>query len=433
MGAARSTSNATARFEAGPHSLPGSLNPAAPVAPVIGAPIAGVALGAVEAGVRYADRRDLVALHFSAGTRVAGVFTRNAFRAAPVQVAQEHLEACGGQPRVLLINTGNANAGTGAGGLAAARTCCDAAARLAGCLPEEVLPFSTGVIGEDLPTERIVKALPGLLENLDSGAWDDASWGILTTDTQPKLASRVFEVAGNTYTITGMAKGAGMLRPNMATMLAYVATDLAAEGALLKTLLTETVEQSFHRITVDGDTSTNDAVILAATGAANNPMLADAASDLAVVFRRELSSLMIELAKGLVRDGEGASKFVEVRVSGGVSADECLDVAFTIAHSPLVKTALFAGDPNWGRLLAAIGRAGIGDFDANRVRVRIGEHLIAEGGARADTYNEAAVGKAMDETDIVLRIDLGRGEATETVWTSDLSYDYVRINAEYRS
>lgn len=396
-------------------------------------PVSGVTLGAAEAKIRYPDRRDLVALRFVDGTNVAAVFTKNAFCAAPVQVAREHLQACGGQPHLLLINTGNANAGTGAAGVDAARSCCEAAAELTGCRPEEVLPFSTGVIGEDLPTGRIAAALPRLLQGMGPELWDEASWGILTTDTRPKLASRVFEVDGKAYTVTGMAKGAGMLRPNMATMLAYVATDLAVQQPLLDEFLQRGVEQSFHRITVDGDTSTNDAVVLAATGAAGNVPLADSNAALAEEFTTALNALMLELAQGLVRDGEGASKFIEIRVTGGATAKECLGVAFTVAHSPLVKTALFAGDPNWGRLLAAIGRADIDNLDVDGVRIHLGDQLIAEGGSRASSYDEASVAALMDETDVVVSIDLGRGDASEAVWTSDLSYDYVRINAEYRS
>ena len=404
----------------------------APVA-ASASPVPGVTLGAVEAAIRYSDRRDLVALRFGDGTNVAAVFTKNAFCAAPVQVAREHLKACGGQPRLLLINTGNANAGTGAAGLDAARSCCAAAANLTGCRAEEVLPFSTGVIGEDLPTERIVAALPELLQGMGSNCWDEASWGILTTDTRPKLASRVFEIDGKTYTISGMAKGAGMLRPNMATMLAYFATDAAVQAPFLDQLLKRAVDQSFHRITVDGDTSTNDAVVLAATGYAGNEPLAGSDSTLAVALSNALNALMLELAQDLVRDGEGASKFIEISVRGGASSEECLNVAFTVAHSPLVKTALFAGDPNWGRLLAAIGRAGIDDLDVDGVQIRLGDHLIAERGSRSSGYNETAIAALMDETEVVVSIDLGRGDASEAVWTSDLSYEYVRINAEYRS
>ncbi|MEM1188716.1 MAG: bifunctional glutamate N-acetyltransferase/amino-acid acetyltransferase ArgJ [Pseudomonadota bacterium] len=396
------------------------------------AAVAGVSLGAVEAEIRYPDRRDLVALRLAPGTQAAAVFTRNAFCAAPVQVAREHLQRTSGRPRLVLINTGNANAGTGAAGLAVARESCARAAALEGIEAEEVLPFSTGVIGEDLPIDRLTQALPALLAACSGDGWDDASWGILTTDTTPKIAGRRFEVDGKSYCIKGMAKGAGMLRPNMATMLAFLATDVAADRDLLQELLGAAVERSFHRITVDGDTSTNDAVLLAATGAAGNSAC-QAGSDLAQALARALDSLCLELAQGLVRDGEGASRFVAVEVCGGASPLECLDVAFTVAHSPLVKTALFAGDPNWGRILAAVGRAPIENLDVNAVSIRLGGLLIAEGGARSPDYDEARVSEVMARKEVSLEVDLGRGSARDTVWTSDFSYDYVRINAEYRS
>lgn len=396
-------------------------------------PVPGVRLAAVEAGIRYANRRDLVAIEFAPGTQTAAVFTRNAFCAAPVQVAREHLTASNGEARLLLINTGNANAGTGEQGLAAARQSCAEAAALAGLDPRQVLPFSTGVIGEHLPVDRLAAALPALLSALDENGWPDAARGILTTDTRPKLVSRQIDVEGRRFTLTGIAKGAGMLRPNMATMLAYIATDAPVERDLLDQLLRAAVEQSFHRITVDGDTSTNDAVVLAATGAAGGLPLSDAASPEARALAEALDELCLELAQGLVRDGEGATKFVEIAVEGGRDSGECLDVAFTIAHSPLVKTALFASDPNWGRLLAAIGRAGLADLDVNAVRLWLGEVLIAEQGGRAASYREEDGAAAMSASDLLIRIDLGRGSARETVWTSDFSYDYVRINAEYRS
>ncbi|MEO1080537.1 MAG: bifunctional glutamate N-acetyltransferase/amino-acid acetyltransferase ArgJ [Pseudomonadota bacterium] len=396
------------------------------------AAVAGVSLGAVEAEIRYPDRRDLVALRLAPGTKAAAVFTRNAFCAAPVQLAREHLQRCSGRPRLILVNTGNANAGTGAPGLAAARECCARAAALAGVEIEEVLPFSTGVIGEDLPVARITDALPDLMAACSSEGWEDASWGILTTDTRPKLAERRFEVDGKSYRLKGMAKGAGMLRPNMATMLAFLVSDIAIDRDLLQELLGTAVDRSFHRITVDGDTSTNDAVLLAATGAAGNGNCS-AGSELAQAFAEALASLCLELAQGLVRDGEGASRFVAVEVSGGATPLECLDVAFTVAHSPLVKTALFAGDPNWGRILAAVGRAPIDDLDVNAVRIRLGGLPIAEGGARSPDYDEARVAEVMAGKELSLEVDLGRGSARDTVWTSDFSYDYVRINAEYRS
>ncbi len=395
--------------------------------------VAGVSVAALKAGVRYPDRRDLVAFVFAPGTHAAAVFTRNAFCAAPVLVARESLRRCGSMPRMLLINTGNANAGTGESGIVAAQRCCEAAADVFGLGAEEVLPFSTGVIGEDLPVQRIVDALPALRAAQAGNNWEAAAWGILTTDTRPKAGSRRFTVDGVDYVLSGIAKGAGMLRPDMATMLAFLATDAAVTPAVLDTLLRRAADQSFHRITVDGDTSTNDALVFAATGAAGGELCDSSDTPLATALAEALESLCLELAQGLVRDGEGASKFVEISVEGGASTRECLDVAFTIAHSPLVKTALFAGDPNWGRLLAAIGRAGIVDLDVNGVRIGINDLLIAENGARSPHYDEAAVAAVMAGRDLCLTIELGRGNARETVWTSDFSYDYVRINAEYRS
>jgi glutamate N-acetyltransferase/amino-acid N-acetyltransferase len=396
-------------------------------------PVAGVRLAAVPAGIRYPDRLDLALIEFAPGTRAAAVFTRNAFCAAPVQVARDHLHASRGAPRYALINTGNANAGTGEPGLVAAHLCCDALAGITHTQVTDVLPFSTGVIGEDLPVAPIKAALPALVDALSPDGWADAARGIMTTDTRPKLASRRAHAGDRSFTLTGIAKGAGMLRPDMATMLAFVATDAPVAQALLDRLLRRAVEQSFHRITVDGDTSTNDAVLLAATGAAGGDEISDWHAPEAVAIGEALDSLCIELAQGLVRDGEGASKFVALQVSGGVDSEECLAVAFTVAHSPLVKTALFAGDPNWGRLLAAIGRAGVRDLDVSGVRIVINDVLIAEGGARAAGYVEEDGAAAMAPTDLCIEIDLGRGEAVETVWTSDFSYDYVRINAEYRS
>ncbi|MEE4109081.1 MAG: bifunctional glutamate N-acetyltransferase/amino-acid acetyltransferase ArgJ [Halieaceae bacterium] len=395
--------------------------------------IDGVELAAVEAGVRYPDRRDLVALRLAPGTRAAALFTRNAFCAAPVQVAREHLVTCAASPRLLLVNTGNANAGTGAAGLAAARECCAAAAAAAGVDPAEVLPFSTGVIGEDLPVERITAALPRLLEACHRDGWDAASWGILTTDTKPKLASRSIDLDGRRVRLTGMAKGAGMLRPDMATMLAFIATDAAIAAPVLDALLRRAADKSFHRITVDGDTSTNDALVLVATGAAGNAGIEDEQAEPAQAFGEALDDLCIELARGLVRDGEGVTRLVTVDVSAARSSQEALDVAFTVAHSPLVKTALFAGDPNWGRILAAVGRAGIEDLDVEGVRITLGGEPVAEAGARAPQYNEERVAAVMAREEIELCIELGRGAARETIWTSDLSYDYVKINAEYRS
>jgi glutamate N-acetyltransferase/amino-acid N-acetyltransferase len=400
---------------------------------VLALPVPGVRVSAVEAGIRYANRLDLVALIFDPGTTAAAMFTRNAFCAAPVTLAKQHMRSCASQPRMLLINTGNANAGTGEAGMRAAQHSCAAAADSLGVHSDAVLPFSTGVIGEDLHAERIVEALPALIAGASPGGWSRAALGIMTTDTRPKAGSREFVVEDKHYTLTGMAKGAGMLRPDMATMLAFLATDAAVAPLVLEQLLRRAVDRSFHRITVDGDTSTNDAVLLAATGATGSELCEDPDSALATALADALESLCLELAQGLVRDVEGASKFVEIQVGGGATVQECLDVAFTIAHSPLVKTALFAGDPNWGRLLAAIGRAGLIDLDVGGVRISINDLVIAENGARASAYDESSVATAMRGTDLSIGIELGRGEARQSVWTSDFSYDYVKINAEYRS
>lgn len=396
-------------------------------------PVPGVRLGTASAGVKKPGRKDLVLLELAPGTRCAAVFTRNAFCAAPVTVARQHLQACGGQPRFLLVNTGNANAGTGERGIADARACCQAVAELTGVAAEQVLPFSTGVIGEPLPVDRICAALPAVAAAVTPKGWVDAASGILTTDTRPKGLSVRFRCEGRDYVVTGIAKGAGMIRPNMATMLAYIATDAAVAPGPLQALLADAVAMSFNRVTVDGDTSTNDACVLAATGAAGNAPLESLDSDLGRALRDAVQAVCVHLAQALVRDGEGASKFVTVAVDGGRSEAECLDVAFTIAHSPLVKTALFASDPNWGRLLAAIGRAGLPDLDVNRVGVYLNGVLIAEHGCRAASYTEEQGVAAMAPEDIEIRVHLHRGEASASVWTTDFSYDYVRINAEYRT
>lgn len=397
------------------------------------APVAGVRLGTVSAGVKTAGRRDLVLLEMAPGAHCAAVFTRNAFCAAPVTVARDHLSRCARQPRYLLINTGNANAGTGERGIADARACVQAVSDAAGVPPQTVLPFSTGVIGEPLPVDRITAAIPAALDALTPDGWADAATGIMTTDTRPKGASARFSVDGVDYVVTGIAKGAGMIRPNMATMLAYLATDAAVAPDLLQAILSASVERSFNRITVDGDTSTNDACVLVATGAAGNASLQAAEGALYAALLDALERVCVELAQGLVRDGEGASKFVAVQVNGARTEDEALEVAYTIAHSPLVKTALFASDPNWGRLLAAIGRADVPELDVARVAVYLNDVLIAEHGCRAQSYTEEQGVAAMTPEEIEIRIDLDRGPAQTTVWTTDFSYDYVRINAEYRT
>jgi len=395
--------------------------------------VAGIRLGTVCAGIKTPDRKDLVLIEATTGTQCAAVFTRNAFCAAPVTIAKDNLGQSEAQPRYLLINTGNANAGTGEPGLRDALTCCAAVSEHAGVSASEVMPFSTGVIGESLPVGAIVDAIPQAFDGLDEAGWAEAAQGILTTDTRPKAESVRFQHDGREFVVTGIAKGAGMIRPNMATMLAYLATDVAIAAELLQKILRDSVEQSFNRITIDGDTSTNDACVLLATGAAGNVPVVEESSDLYGALQMAVEQVCVSLAQGLVRDGEGASKFVTVEINGGESEQECLDVAFTIAHSPLVKTALFASDPNWGRLLAAIGRAGVADLDVNKVGVYLNDVLIAEQGCRAASYTEEQGVEAMSPEEIVIRIELQRGAARACVWTTDFSYDYVRINAEYRT
>ncbi|MCH4561680.1 bifunctional glutamate N-acetyltransferase/amino-acid acetyltransferase ArgJ [Halomonas sp. EGI 63088] len=396
--------------------------------------IEGLRLGTTMAGIKKPGRRDLVVIEMPEGARVAGTFTRNAFCAAPVSVAREHLAACvarGEGPRYLVINTGNANAGTGEAGLRDACIACAELARLGGVAEERVLPFSTGVIGEPLPMERLLGGLPGALEALDAGsaAWREAGEGILTTDTRAKGASVTLELDDSRVTINGISKGSGMIRPDMATMLAFVATDAAIEQSLLEALLRETVDRSFNCITVDSDTSTNDACMLIATGRGASV----ASEEQVAVFRNGLQRVMTELAQAIIRDGEGATKFVTLQVDSAASRREALDVAFTVAHSPLVKTALYASDANWGRILAAVGRAPVKDFDVARVTIDLGEVRLVENGGRAAGYTEEAGSAVMAREEIAIRIDLGRGAETATVWTSDLSHEYVTINADYRS
>jgi len=391
-------------------------------------PVAGVRIGTASAGIRKKNRRDLVVFELAAGSSVAAVFTTNRFCAAPVQVAREHLQQ--GAPRYLLVNTGNANAGTGESGLANARRSCDAVAALAKVTAQQVLPFSTGVIGEPLPVDRIEAGLPAALQALEADAWALAAEGIMTTDTRPKGVCRQIVVNGKTVTITGISKGAGMIKPNMATMLGFVATDAVVDASLLQQLLRETTESSFNAITIDGDTSTNDACVLVATGQSGASVSREQGLD---TFRQALHDVLVSIAQQIVRDGEGATKFVSVQVSGGKTVAECRQAAFTVAESPLVKTALFASDPNWGRILAALGRAGINDLDVTGVNVHLNGVLIAERGGRAASYTEEAGVAAMKPEEIVIAIDLGRGQQQATVWTCDFSYDYVKINAEYRS
>ncbi|MDX5297349.1 MAG: bifunctional glutamate N-acetyltransferase/amino-acid acetyltransferase ArgJ, partial [Gammaproteobacteria bacterium] len=372
----------------------------------------------------------LVVFELAEGCRVAATFTRNAFCAAPVTLARQHLEQRA--PRYLLINTGNANAGTGERGMRDALQSCEALAALTGVAVSAVLPFSTGVIGEPLPVDRLVAGLPAALENLSASHWHDAAEGIMTTDTLPKGVSRRIEINGVAVHISGISKGAGMIKPNMATMLGYVATDAPVAPAALQALVREAVEGSFNRITVDGDTSTNDACVLVASGRAALPEIQMGTAPF-LILRQAIRDVFLELAHAIVRDGEGATKFIAVQVEGAGTTQEALDVAFTVAHSPLVKTALFASDPNWGRILAAVGRAGLAELDVARINIFLDEVCIVQGGARASDYTEAAGQKVMNRTDIMIRIELGRGEHAETVWTCDFSHDYVTINAEYRT
>jgi len=392
-------------------------------------PVAGVRVATAQAGIKKPGRRDAVLFELDPASTVAGVFTLNQFCAAPVQVAKRHLALAA--PRYLLVNTGNANAGTGESGRRDAEACCAAVAELFGCPPEQVLPFSTGVIGEPLPTSKIIAALPSLRDGLSESGWEEAAHGIMTTDTRPKIASTRLDIDGRAVHITGIAKGAGMIKPNMATMLAYIATDAAVAQPHLQELLRQCADRSFNRITVDGDTSTNDACMLVASGGSGVVMAPGSAAF--ERFCEAMATVFIELAQGLVRDGEGATKFVSVVVNGGATGDECAKVAYAVAESPLVKTALFASDPNWGRILAAIGRAGVESLDVDKVRVSLNGTCIAEHGGRSPTYTEAAGQAAMEQTEIEIAIDLARGEASTTVWTTDLGYDYVKINAEYRT
>ncbi|MEW8135745.1 MAG: bifunctional glutamate N-acetyltransferase/amino-acid acetyltransferase ArgJ [Candidatus Thiodiazotropha endolucinida] len=393
--------------------------------------IPGIRLGTTAAGIKYPDRDDMVIIEVAEGASCAAVFTRNAFCAAPVQLAKKHLALR--PPRYLLINSGNANAGTGDQGMRDAHACCRGLAETVACQPDQVLPFSTGVIGERLPVERIHDALPAAIDNLSAGSWETASRAILTTDTRPKLRSRHFEFEGVQVRLTGMAKGSGMICPDMATMLAYLATDLNISQALLQACLDDAVKPSFNSITVDGDTSTNDACVLMASGASTIAPLTDRGSDLYKKFVDEVTELCMELARDIVRDGEGATKLVEILVQGAADEREARRVAYAIAHSPLVKTALFASDPNWGRILAAVGRAGLAGLDIDRVEIWLDDTCIVRNGGRAAEYTEQAGASVMSRDEFTIRVMLGRGDMLARVVTCDLSYDYVKINAEYRT
>jgi len=395
-------------------------------------PVPGVRLGVTMAGVRKANRRDLSVITLDEGAAVAGVFTTNRFCAAPVQVCRVHL-ASGSAIRALLINTGNANAGTGADGLARARGTCQALASLIGCTAEQILPFSTGVIMETLPVERITAGLPAALAALKADGWAEAAAGIMTTDTLPKAASRRIEIGGVPVTLSGISKGAGMIRPNMATMLGFVATDANIAPALLQPLVKEAADASFNRITIDGDTSTNDCFMLIASRKARHAEITSLDSAEAKVLREALIALSQELAQAIVRDGEGATKFIAITVEGGRDEAECKLAAYAIAHSPLVKTAFFASDPNLGRILAAVGYAGIGDLDQGLIDLDLDDVAVVRQGGRLATYREEDGQRVMKQSEITIRVGLNRGQVSATVWTCDLSHDYVSINADYRS
>jgi len=395
-------------------------------------PVKGVALGVAEAGIKKANRRDLLVMRLAEGASVAGVFTQNRFCAAPVIVCREHLSLLR-TVRALVVNTGNANAGTGEDGLARTRKTCAELAALLGCDRAQILPFSTGVIMEPLPVERIVAALPRALADCREDNWLSAAAAIMTTDTVPKACTRRLTLGGRSVAVTGMAKGAGMIHPDMATMLGFVATDAAVSREALQHMLSRAAARSFNRISVDGDTSTNDSLILIATGAAGTPAIADERHPDYAVLAAAVTEVAVWLAQAIIRDGEGATKFITVEVQGGNSEDECSKVAYAIAHSPLVKTAFFASDPNLGRLLCAIGYAGISDLDVSRVQLYLGDVLVATNGGRNPAYREEDGQRAMQQSEITVRVDLARGAAQTTVWTCDLSHDYVSINADYRS
>jgi glutamate N-acetyltransferase/amino-acid N-acetyltransferase len=394
-------------------------------------PVPGVRLGIAKAGIRKADRRDLLLIELAEGSAVAAVFTQNRFCAAPVTVAREHLAA--GHIRGLVVNTGCANAGTGEPGMVNARRMANAAGAALGVPASAVLPFSTGVILEPLPIDRVEAGLPAAAADLREDNWHAAAHAIMTTDTVAKAASRQIDIDGVRVTVTGISKGAGMIKPNMATMLGYVCTDANVDPAVLQGMLARAADASFNSITIDGDTSTNDSLVLAATGRATLPRITDAGSPAGISLYSAIEQVCIELAQAIVRDGEGATKFISIVIKGGRDRDECRKVGYAIGHSPLVKTAFFASDPNLGRILAAIGYAGIGDLDVNRIRVHLDDVLVAEHGGRAASYREEDGARVMQQDEVTIAIDLARGEAAATVWTCDFSYDYVRINADYRS
>jgi glutamate N-acetyltransferase / amino-acid N-acetyltransferase len=397
--------------------------------------IAGVRLGVAKAGIRKPNRKDLLLIALDEGARVAGVFTRNRFCAAPVLVAREHLHAKGASShvRALVVNTGVANAGTGETGLANARASCLAVGEALGIGSHQVLPFSTGVIMEPLPVDRLIAGLPECVADLAPANWAAAAEAIMTTDTVAKAVSRQVVIDGCTVTVTGIAKGAGMIQPNMATMLGFIATDAAVGGDTLQDLLRDVTENSFNAITIDGDTSTNDSLVLVATGRAGNPKIIGEGTAEFAHLAEAVTEVAQALSQAIVRDGEGATKFITIVAEQGATREECLRVGKSIAHSPLVKTAFFASDPNLGRILAAVGNAGIADLDQAKITLHLGDVLVAEKGGRATSYTEEQGKRVMKEEEILVRVGLGRGVETATVWTCDFSYDYVKINADYRS
>jgi glutamate N-acetyltransferase/amino-acid N-acetyltransferase len=395
-------------------------------------PIKGLKIGTSSAGIKQTERPDLVVFELIDGATTAGIFTLNAFCAAPVQICKKHL-ASKVASKYLVINTGNANAGTGDGGYQDAMLICDAIAKEKGVPVDSVLPFSTGVIGERLPMEKILTALPAACNNTIEDNWYVASQGIMTTDTQPKGYTTTLEYKGQTISISGASKGAGMIMPNMATMLGFIATDLAIDQSVLTTLCTELANTSFNRITIDGDTSTNDSCMLMATGTVGLPTVKSASGELYELIKTELEKAFVYLAQAIVRDGEGATKFVTIDVSGCENSKEALKVAYTVAHSPLVKTALFASDANWGRILAAVGRSGVKDMDLSKIEIYLDDVCIVEKGARAESYTEEAGSSVMAQDELSIKIVMGRGDVKETIWTTDLSHEYVSINADYRS
>lgn len=394
--------------------------------------ISTIRLNAVSAGIKKTNQLDLMLMELPAGATVAGVFTQNAFCAAPVMVCKQHITQ---HPRYILVNSGNANACTGEQGITAALDCCkaiEASSNVTHLTHQQVLPFSTGVIGEPLPADKIINAIPALLSGLDKSHWPLAANSIMTTDTCPKGASSTFDYQGETIVVNGISKGAGMINPNMATMLGFIATNATVKQDVLDVLSFNAANQSFNRITIDGDTSTNDSCILVAAGE-TTCVVDDSNSDLFRLLEKAVNSVYKTLAQAIVRDGEGATKFISVQVEEGATANECLQVAYATAHSPLVKTACFASDPNWGRIVAAIGYAGVESLNVDNIRVYLDDVLIVENGGRADSYREAAGQEVMNQNEITLRVCLGRGDVAETIWTTDLSHEYVTINAEYRT